>query len=96
MQVLNISEVRKNFAAVVDAVIDNAEECVIPRSGGTGVVIVSLEEWNRMQETFHVMGTRENLKHLIASIEDVEAGRVIEVDPDTLEPIGQVYAPKAA
>lgn len=30
MKVLTISDVRKNFAAVVDAVIEDAEECVIP------------------------------------------------------------------
>jgi antitoxin YefM len=43
--VLTISDVRKNFAAVVDAVIDDAEECVIPRGGGKAVVIVSFDEW---------------------------------------------------
>ena len=43
MRVLTISDVRKNIAAVVDAVIEDAEECVIPRGGGKAVVIVSLD-----------------------------------------------------
>jgi antitoxin YefM len=44
MKVLTINDVRKNLAAVVDAVIDDAEECVIPRGGGQAVVIVSLDQ----------------------------------------------------
>ncbi|SNY28840.1 type II toxin-antitoxin system YoeB family toxin [Paractinoplanes atraurantiacus] len=48
---------RKNFAAVVDSVIDDAEECVIPRGGGKAVVIVSLDEWNAMNETLRIVFT---------------------------------------
>lgn len=75
MKVLTISDVRKNFAAVVDAVIDDAEECVIPRQGGKAVVIVSLDEWNSMKETLHVLGTRENTRRLLDSIDALEAGK---------------------
>lgn len=43
MKALTISDVRNNFATVMDMVIDDAEECVIPRGGSRAVVIVSLE-----------------------------------------------------
>ncbi|GIE36042.1 hypothetical protein Ait01nite_090870 [Actinoplanes italicus] len=56
-KVMTIREVRRNFAAVVDAVIDDAEETVIPRGEGKAVVIVSLDEWHSMRETLHVLGS---------------------------------------
>jgi antitoxin YefM len=78
MKVLTISDVRKNFAAVVDAVIDDAEECVIPRGGGKAVVIVSLDEWNAMNETLHVLGSESNARRLLESIAQADAGLLEE------------------
>jgi antitoxin YefM len=78
MKVLTISDVRKNFAAVVDMVIDDAEECVIPRGAGKAVVIVSLDEWNAMRETLHVLGSASNARRLLESIAQADAGLVEE------------------
>jgi antitoxin YefM len=78
MKVLTISDVRKNFAAVVDAVIDDAEECVIPRGGGKAVVIVSLDEWNAINETLHVLGSSSNARRLLESIGQADAGLLEE------------------
>jgi antitoxin YefM len=86
MKVLTISDVRKNFAAVVDTVIDDAEECVIPRGGGKAVVIVSLDEWNAMKETLHVLGSTSNARRLLESIAQADAGPLEEhplLDPDS-------------
>src|SRR5512142_1725336 len=78
MKVLTITDVRKNFAAVVDSVIDDAEECVIPRGGGKAVVIVSLDEWNAMNETLHVLGSASNARRLLDSIAQADAGLLEE------------------
>lgn len=77
MKVLTITDVRKNLATVIDSVIDDAEECIIPRSGGKAVVIVSLDEWNSLKETMHVLGTRENIRRLLDSIEAAERGDLV-------------------
>ena len=89
MRVLTISDVRKNFAAVVDAVIDDAEECVIPRDGGKAVVIVSLDEWNAMEETLHALGSTSNARRLLESIAQADAGLLEEhplFDPNSAVP----------
>jgi antitoxin YefM len=89
MKVLTISDVRKNIAAVVDAVIDDAEECVIPRGGGKAVVMVSLDEWNAMNETLHVLGSASNARRLLESIAQADAGLLEEhplSDPDNSAP----------
>jgi antitoxin YefM len=74
VKVLTFSDVRKNFKAVLDAVVDDAEECVIPRTGGQAVVIVSLDEWNSLKETMHVLGTRDNARRLLDSVDAAERG----------------------
>jgi antitoxin YefM len=78
MKVLTITDVRKNLAAIVDSVIDDAEECVIPRGGGKAVVIVSLDEWNAMNETLHVLGSAANARRLLESIAQADAGLLEE------------------
>ena len=85
MKVLTMSDVRKNFASVLDAVIDDAEETVIPRGGGKAVVLVSLDEWNSMKETLHLLSTPANARRLLASIEAFERGeeiRHLPAEPD--------------
>lgn len=78
MKVLTITDVRKNLASVVDSVIDDAEECVIPRGGGKAVVMVSLDEWNAMNETIHVLGSASNARRLLESIAQADAGLLEE------------------
>jgi antitoxin YefM len=62
---------------------DNAEECVIPRGGGRAVVIVSLDEWNAMNETIHVLGPPSNARRLLESIAQADAGLLEEHPLDT-------------
>jgi antitoxin YefM len=74
MKALTIGDVQKHFAAVAEAVIDDAEECVIPLGEGEAVVIVSLDEWNAMKETLHVLGTRTNARRLLDNLDQLDAG----------------------
>ncbi len=89
MKVMTISEVRRDFAAVVDAVIDDVEETVIPRGGGRAVVIVSLDEWNSMKETLRLLDTPGRASRLLESIAQADAGLAAEhdlIDPETVRP----------
>jgi antitoxin YefM len=60
---------------------------VIPRGGGRAVVIVSLDEWNAMKETLHLLDTPGQARRLLESIAQADAGLTQEhdlIDPDTL------------
>ncbi len=50
MDVVTFSDARKNFKAVLDRVVDDADITVITRQGGKPVVLMSLDEWNSIQE----------------------------------------------
>jgi antitoxin YefM len=68
---------------------------VISRRDGKPAVLVSLEDWNGMQETAYLLGNEANRKALLESIAELDAGRGIEVE---IDPIGtfQIIEPKTA
>jgi len=76
MDVVTYSEARKNFKAVMDRVVDDSDYTVITRQRGEPVVIVSMSEWNSIQETAHLLSSPRNAERLRASIAELEAGQV--------------------
>lgn len=86
MKVLSYTEARANFARTLDAVVDDAEEAVIHRSGHAPVVVVSLAIWNSMQETAYLVSDPANAQVLRRSIADADAGHLEVhdlIDPDS-------------
>jgi len=87
MKVLSFSEARANFARTLDAVVNDAEETIIHRSGHEPVVIISLSEWNAIKETQYLLSDSANAGFLRRSIEELNSGRGAEhelIDPDTV------------
>lgn len=78
MKILSYSEARANFAKTLDAVVDDAEETVVHRSGKEPVVIISLAEWNSMKETQYLMSNPANAAHLRRSVDQLRNGQVVE------------------
>jgi antitoxin YefM len=75
MQVVNYTEFRKKLAENLDMVNDNNELVVVSRSKGQNVVVMSLEEYNSIQETLHLLGNRGNQKRLDQAIEEMRSGK---------------------
>ncbi len=75
MDVMTYTDARANLKKVMDRVIDDQEEIVVARRKGESVVVVSLENWNAVQETLHLLSTPANAAALRASIADLDAGK---------------------
>lgn len=74
MQVLTYSEARSRLKDVMEQVTDNHDEVIVTRKNGKPVVMVSLEEWNAIQETMHLLASPANAQSLRVSIAQLEAG----------------------
>ncbi len=74
MEVLNYTEFRKNLAESLNKVNDDGEIVVVSRSKGKNVVVMSLEEYNSINETLHLISTPANKKRLDDAIEEMERG----------------------
>ena len=74
MDTVTYSDARAQLKTMMDRAIDDHEEIVISRRNGGSVVMVSLEDWNAMQETLHLLSTPANAARLRSSSEELDAG----------------------
>lgn len=73
MQVRTYSDARANLKTVMDQAIDNHEPVIITGKRGH-CVLVSLEDWNAMDETSYLLSSPKNAERLRESIKEMEAG----------------------
>ena len=64
MLTTTISDFRKEIKQYLDKVTDNFETLIINRGKDSGVVIMSLEEYNSLQATYHELSSKKNEKRL--------------------------------
>ncbi len=68
MNVVSYTQVRNNLKTILDEVVDNSDITIINRRDGEDAVVMSLEHFNAIQETLHLLKSPQNLKHLERSI----------------------------
>lgn len=78
MNVITYSEARANLKEVMDRVVEDRTQIVITRQKAQAVVLVSLEDWNAMEETMHLLSTPTNAERLRSSIRQLDAGKGTE------------------
>lgn len=78
MQVLTYSQARANLAQAMDSVVEDGDEVVVTRGNRKAVVMISLDAWNAIQETMHLLSTPANARALRRSIEELDAGKGVE------------------
>ncbi len=84
MDVISYTEARQHLAATMDKVVSDAAPLLITRQKAAPVVMMSLEEFNSMNETMYLLGNPANAEHLRRSIADIEAGKTTRVDLEDL------------
>ena len=80
MRVINFSDARNNLKTVLDQVIDDADYTVITRRDAEDAVVMSLDSFNSLLETFHLLKSPANAEHLAKSIAQYRNGDTIERD----------------
>lgn len=70
-----LSDFRKETKQYLDKVTNERETLIINRGKDTGVVIISLEEYNALNATFHEMSSKKNRDVLDASIKQYKEGK---------------------
>lgn len=73
----NFSEFRTNLKMYLDSVEDNKETLIIKRKTGKGTVLISLDEYNSIMETIHLLKSKSNADRLYESILQMKAGETV-------------------
>jgi antitoxin YefM len=74
MIIASISEFRKDIKAYLNKVTENFETLIINRGKNSGVVVLSLEEYNSLLTTQHEMSSTPNKARLDSAIEKFKKG----------------------
>jgi len=74
MLTTTISDFRKDIKRYLDRVTENFETLIINRGKDSGVVIMSLDEYNSLAATNHELTSKTNEKRLDSAIEKLNSG----------------------
>ena len=80
MLTTTISDFRKDIKRYLDRVTENFETLIINRGKDTGVVIISLNEYNSLCATQHELSSKVNENRLDSAIEKLKKGSSFEKD----------------
>ena len=76
MNILTFSEARASLKTVMDDVCKDHAPTVVTRVNGEHVVMLSLADFNGIEETMYLLGSANNASRLMESIAQLKAGKV--------------------
>lgn len=79
MEIVNYTDFRSNLKHWFDKVVDDVNDIIIKRKSGKDLVLISLDEYNSLKETTHLL-TGKNRDVLLNAIKELEVGDGIEKD----------------
>ncbi len=75
MRVINFSDARNQFKQVIDQVVADCDVTIISRRDAEDAVVMSLDTYNSMIETFHLVKSPANVRHLEKSLGQYRKGQ---------------------
>lgn len=75
MEAISYTTARQKLAETMDAVIEGHEPVIITRQKAGAVVMMSLEDFNSIQETSYLLGNPANAERLRVSIAGIATGK---------------------
>ena len=75
MRVVNFSEARNRLKAILDQVVADADYTIISRRDADDAVVMSLDNFNALMETVHLLENPKNTTHLEKSIKQYRDGK---------------------
>ena len=74
MDTVSVNQFRDKLKSFVEQVVNNHTPLKVTRRSGESFVIVSADDWERDQETLHVLQNSSLMKQIAASMETHKRG----------------------
>ena len=74
MDTISYTKARENLASIMEKVCDDHNPLIITRKSNRPVVMLSLEDYQAMEETTYLLRSPKNAKLLLESIIELENG----------------------
>lgn len=75
MTAITYTAARENLASTMDRVCADHDPVIITRNRDQAVVMVSLDDYESLQETTYLLRSPANAKRLLASIDSLNKGK---------------------
>ncbi len=80
MLIASVSDFRKDIKSYLDRVSKNFETLIINRGKDSGIVVMSIEEYNSLMATNYELSSRKNEIRLDSAIEKLKSGKSFSKD----------------
>ncbi len=77
MAIVGYSQARQRLAELMDSVVDDCRPVVVTRQKAAPVVMLSLAEYEAMEETLHLLRSPRNASRLHKAVRDADARRFV-------------------
>jgi antitoxin YefM len=77
MEAIPYSAACENLASTMDKVCQDHSPVIITRNDDQPVVMMSLADYESLEETAYLLSSPANAKRLLESIEEIERGNVV-------------------
>jgi antitoxin YefM len=78
MKVIAYTTARQNFANTMEEVCRDHAPVIVTRKKSDSVVIMSLDDYEALEETAYLLRSPKNMRRLVESIAQLEDGKGIE------------------
>lgn len=82
MDAVSYSELRQTLKARMDKVCADRAPLLVTRQNGEPVVLMSLSDYEGLEETLHLLSNPANAERLLRSIAQADAGQLAEHEID--------------
>ena len=80
MNAVTYSQARSDLAKTMDRVCDDHSPIIITRKSQRSVVMISLEDYQALEETAYLLRSPKNARRLLESIAELQSGGGLERD----------------
>jgi len=77
MNAITYTAARENLASTMDRVCEDRNPLIITRKRNQSVVMISLDDYESLEETAYLLRSPVNAKRLIDSVEAIEKGDLV-------------------
>jgi len=78
MEAISYTHLRRNLASEMDRVTEDHVPVIVTRRASPAVVLISLEDYEALQETTYLLRSPANVRRLMDSLAELESGGGVE------------------
>ena len=85
MNAITYTAARENLASTMDRVCEDHDPVIITRNRDQSVIMISLDDYEALQETAYLLRSPANAKRLMSAIQSLDAGKGMKRSLKNLE-----------